>query len=725
MIRSPSIPSLVSVVTGIIVGQSLIFHCDALQSLSWPHQAVLMLLLGALLGLLLILPFRRLRTGLFRGVGLVRSCLVLLALFICSWFLTYAFPIPPAPSRSIDISVFAHATHDDRAKASEVWLRLRVDGALIPPAEWRNDKGWKQHRSFLVFERGRPSAVHWSGNAYDFVTLEVVSHRWSGRATLTVDGQSRELDLYADNHDRKVRSIDLWSHPPVKGQLRFPTRTLLQRWVQFCDAVTICLLILLAFDWLSRKEFRRRVDTGGEVDGGILRETLSLSLPAIKVSAVLLLVFYPGIMTNDSLDQWHQATLGRYADHHPAFHSMAIAAVRLIWDNPAAVAALQALFLALSTGWLIASVRRATNASWTAARVGAWVCALNPIVAMISVTLWKDTPYSAAAVAIAAGMVGLFYRIGPDFRRPAVFAIATAVLVSLMILRHNGPPVAVATILLSLYFVRGMRRVLSILLIASIALFVIMSGPVSRMLHVERTHAAYTVAVHHIGAHLSQGEQPSDTEDRLLLKKLTAGEPWEYNCATASHFIYYQLNRKLAAENYKSLMRISFDMALAHPGTELKHILCVSGLVWRFRAMPNDPFHLLYSGVKPVKHGVRWVKINHTTKIEGLTQSSFFPEAANHIGKFVMRVVRNPLMRPAEYLFVLLFGVVVAVRRLRDWRIAVAVATVPVVHSLVLALANVVQAARYQLPVYVIALATLPCLLTAARVVADQDVKKD
>ena len=107
---------------------------------------------------------------------------------------------------------------------------------------------------------------------------------------------------------------------------------------------------------------------------------LKYSLPMIGVWSLFLLVFWPGIMTADSIDQWGQMIAGRFSDWHPAFHTFVIWLTTRIWFSPAALAILQICALSLAIAWSLSVLRRIglpSTAAWVISCIFAatrWVC---------------------------------------------------------------------------------------------------------------------------------------------------------------------------------------------------------------------------------------------------------------------------------------------------------------------------------------------------------------
>ena len=118
------------------------------------------------------------------------------------------------------------------------------------------------------------------------------------------------------------------------------------------------------------------------------RRVLLAFLAFLAVSASLLwtAVFYPGIMSNDSMDQWSQALANRYTTHHPPLMAMLMHATQYVTESPALFALLQ--------GWLLwLSLFLAFRAGLSSHRRLLIACAVAVCDAAIwpyTCTLWKD-----------------------------------------------------------------------------------------------------------------------------------------------------------------------------------------------------------------------------------------------------------------------------------------------------------------------------------------------
>jgi len=102
-----------------------------------------------------------------------------------------------------------------------------------------------------------------------------------------------------------------------------------------------------------------------------------------------LLLFWPGIMTPDSLNQWSQMLSGQLDDWHPPFHTMMNWMITNIWLSPASIAITQILALSLAVGYGLQLLWRNGVPEW-AAWIICLLVALSPVNGVLVVTILKD-----------------------------------------------------------------------------------------------------------------------------------------------------------------------------------------------------------------------------------------------------------------------------------------------------------------------------------------------
>lgn len=605
-------------------------------------------------------------------------------------------PAPePRAHATVEVSVPGRA--DPAAQGTEVWVTFEVDGR---PAEGPVDLegAWLERDRALV--SSGPARLVREIASRGGARVAFVMHPWSGHADVTVreGGEEKRWSLNLYDPVGRTHLIEV-APPPPPG----PAARLLLAWLRFCDALCIGLALWAAASLLQRIATPAAgVARVGERGWQAAGETLLYALPTMASSMFLLLAFHPGIMTTDSLNQWHQAGAGAYVDAHPVAYALFIAALRGLVDSPASVALAQAVLLALAVGWLVRTLRHAVSAPWWAAAIAAVLPAIYPLTAVTSITLWKDVPYAASVVGLTAFAIARTR--GPA--GPWSWLLFVALLWSCMSLRHNGIPVAIVAALVVAVASRPARRGALLSLAAASMAFVLFKGPVHDALDVQAGNVSPGLTGHHLAAHASQGNLPDDARDRALVQSINP-DTWVYDCSITNPTVMDEdFNLQVAAAHTWDVVRIVAELAVERPDIQIGHALCASSMIWQMaprRYLYAFPFH-------PHDGKVSWILPAPDSPVE----SSRAPRLAQAMGQVLLEHAGSRAWRPAAFLYVILFLGWTAYRRCRA-PAALMVPALALAHTLPLAAVMVAQDARYQLPVYYLCLASAPLLLFCAR----------
>jgi hypothetical protein len=204
--------------------------------------------------------------------------------------------------------------------------------------------------------------------------------------------------------------------------------------------------------------------------------------------------------------------------------------------------------------------------------------------------------------------------------------------------------------------------------------------------------------LHHIAAHLAH-DTPLLPEERELLDSIypLEGTGWPYDAHDPGPlFNSKKCNHDAIAARLPDLTRVCWALLIRRPSVELAHFPASCALVWKIRWSPCECPPVWYVG---------------TTWYRGDPEERDLPRKT---WKFRPIAVTGPLppllawaakddwawltWRPALYMYLLLFGVVVAAVRAAKWQYLVVAAPV-VVQALVLALVGA-PCFRYHWGVY-------------------------
>ena len=160
------------------------------------------------------------------------------------------------------------------------------------------------------------------------------------------DGQASDLDLTSPNQTQIISSFT--PKPNFLGYL--PT--------YLCTVVLAGFLFLLVSLFLSEITLKTRNPMQRRRGAWLL-----YALPMIVVWGIYLLTFFPGLMSQDSIDQWAQVVSAHFNDAHPVFHTLLIWLITRFWFSPAAVVVFQIIILSLTVAWGIGMLEQYGSAA--------------------------------------------------------------------------------------------------------------------------------------------------------------------------------------------------------------------------------------------------------------------------------------------------------------------------------------------------------------------------
>jgi hypothetical protein len=618
---------------------------------------------------------------------------------------------PLGPMQELEI-VATGEKHPD-ARGSEVWLQRvqRSDGSAIEPRAFTFDGAWELRDGVPLSYQDQPARLRWRGRLRADPTLVFVSHPWSGVVEVTFNGATQRIDLYAKEADALQLTLSArkaW-RPMVVGWQALATAA---------DAVTAGLLLLLGSVWLAT---RRHGPVGAPprwaplVYGGVCAGAWFFGL----------LVFWPGLMSGDSLQQWWEMTRWRLGDDHPAFHTAMNWVITRIWRSPAAIATFQIVALAWVVGWGLTRMRRAGMPRWLAVLTCAGL-ALSPVNMKLVITLWKDIPFAISFLALMVMMLQVVLTDGAWLGRPLRW-LGLGVLAALVALfRHNGAPGAAAVLGLSL--IPAWRRwwwgVLAIAV--SVGVFFGVRGPLYKALGVKQVksvaHYGRSAAgalnesqAQLLGAHVQAGTPLAD-EERALLERAGSLETW------ADIYNPFRMDWSLVKPRIKwKVLRAegeAFRSLLTHlnernPWVLARHYYWRTNFVWRI----EYPEPTWYSTALADFDGPDSVLTIMPNK-QKLKPSPVWPGFDVRYARWLKWWTGDWRFelhwRPALQLWLFLAGALVAAGRSRDWRYLLLFAPLAA-HSFFVAWLAPSQDFRYQYPVYLTGMLFAPFLLFCAR----------
>jgi hypothetical protein len=333
-----------------------------------------------------------------------------------------------------------------------------------------------------------------------------------------------------------------------------------------------------------------------------------------------------------------------------------------------------------------------------------------PPTGLFTVTLWKDTPFGIALLALALVVWRIEDTRAEWLREPRNIVLAVATAIGLLLSRHNAWPILLATLVVLLLAHRAMWRRFALVAGASLGVVLLVQLPLAALLDVRASRVQSIVYVQHLANHVNRGTELEPSERRLLRSVYPLDRTWPYSCHSIQPTWSGPAGIPLPRFTDKSaeLRSLVLELALRDPDAELDHLACASELVWN----PGDDDQATYF--------LEWSNasgnVDYIPRIadDSPTEQSASPRAINRIYDVVTDVLPIWVIRPALYLYAFVLATAFAFWRRRSWGI-VWIAVPALAQSLTLAALTLVQDVRFQYGVMLTAVVMVPALLTVAR----------
>ena len=296
----------------------------------------------------------------------------------------------------------------------------------------------------------------------------------------------------------------------------------------------------------------------------------------------LFFVLYPGVLTRDAISTMEQILgLQEYNNVMPFWHTVTVEVfiklgLRIFGDINGAIALFhcaQILFLASCMGLVVMTLYQIGAPRFVLAVITGCY-AILPHNIVYSVTLWKDVPFSGAAVLMIVGLYRLMKSIGAHrWLNYLLFVLGAA---GFCLWRTNGWYAFAVTVLVMLVLMRKRHGRLLLIMAAMLLLCWLLINPVLDVLAVTETDfvEAFAVPMQQVARVIASGRELT-RQQHALLEEIFVMEliPEKYNPQTVDPikfetFRYEKVGYIL--ENWGQYVKLYVGLALRYPGEYLK-----------------------------------------------------------------------------------------------------------------------------------------------------------
>lgn len=431
-----------------------------------------------------------------------------------------------------------------------------------------------------------------------------------------------------------------------------------------------------------------------------------LVLPGILFLILYLAAYWPGIMSNDSFNEWAATKTGKLPETYSIGHTLLTYLFVRAGLTPTDLIIFQALALITSIVFCLRELHR-WGVHPLVLQLISIVIFAAPATGMLMVTMWKDVPY-AAACTIAFGVSLAAIRKNGHLGRGRLVLLSLALL-GIISLRLNGVLVAVGLpFVLAVFYSGNLRRLYASLCAGALAGFVLITmllAPTIGMLPIPPQYKSI-VPMHVVGAMVA-ADVPLSEPDRASLEKIMPLSQWGklYHCQNSGALFWSAFQSPGLKSEVGPLIRMAIEQSILHPRVLLRHELCVTSLLWQIgqwngawlTIVPNRNIHTGVEIPDELKTAPLWTGANNFSNILRDWTTG--------------RVPMSLIWRPAAYLygsiFLAIFLCLASGRR--DFLL---LAAIPILNTLSLALLIGSQDFRYQYPVMLAFLLSVPLVFS-------------
>ena len=221
---------------------------------------------------------------------------------------------------------------------------------------------------------------------------------------------------------------------------------------------------------------------------------------SIFYASVMLLCFFPGITSTDSMAQINQILSGHYSNHHPYYHTLIIRFFIFlgmsVFKSMNIGVALYSLFsialLATAFAYAVVTIYQ-LQIHKTIVIASALFFMFTPINIVYSFTMWKDVPFAACMLIFTVSLFRYLEKTGNSQTVNLVISLLSGLGVSL--LRSNGMfAFAIAFVCFALWFGKKERR-MCVAILCVLCVSFVMKHPVLNAIGVEKTEMVESLSI--------------------------------------------------------------------------------------------------------------------------------------------------------------------------------------------------------------------------------------
>lgn len=417
---------------------------------------------------------------------------------------------------------------------------------------------------------------------------------------------------------------------------------------------------------------------------------------------------FPAQMTLDSTAYLRHVTVGPWTADHSVLYDAIIKLSLFLTGNVWLVTLAQTVVYAAALALIVSRIH-ALGVRFRWAALPAVLIVFLPTFGSFVDMLWKDVPFAAANLLLAATLLKIIAQRRAGARAmtwPTAITLC-AELTAITLFRNNGFIVVVLVAVALLIALAGSRTKLAAAVVAALVIFELAGSVVYPAAGIKPVSSSESYGVFYGDIANVYYRDPSafSSADLAVMKKAEPLADWHRsgtNCLTTDP-VFHSINRAEANAHRYQLAEIWFRLLARAPVTLIRVHLCHAKVAWwvpmtpKFALMPRSTPHNLYANVNPMGYGNRprlTAALRHQLAPNPLSWKLYHAAKAARVQLHSSQLLQLLIARAAGWSYLAYLVLIVAAFR-NKWRMILLAATPILANQLTVMIANPAQYYRY------------------------------
>jgi len=315
------------------------------------------------------------------------------------------------------------------------------------------------------------------------------------------------------------------------------------------------------------------------------------------------LAYYPGIMMYDAPEQLRMAYngLSSYTTHHPPLHTMILELCVKIGTKTGmeviqVYSVIQMVLMSAALAYLMMYILRKMCNTKTMLAVLIIYYMLNPIIAIFSFEMTKDSYFMMAYVLFSVGLYS-YIEAPEEYRKHPLKCVSFAMTILFsMLFRHNAFYVMIVLMIMLLIFwgKKYGRLLLTVIFAAAICVYSVITGPVYQSLGIQKNgiHEMTAVPMQQISLVYLEEKDNLDAETVEEIGKFIDPDQIEelYNPRFYDPIKDFAVNQTALNENKGEFFSLWLKLGVKYPKEYVRAFLMLNVPYWYPEAKSWDEF---------------------------------------------------------------------------------------------------------------------------------------